>query len=77
MAFSPNKTLHAQCDLVTKQYQIEEKHPLNAPAYETHNVISNAESKQLGFWDAWSPDFYMCDSVPLANADTDSVSLQA
>lgn len=54
---------------------MEEKHPLNAPAYETHNVISNAQSKQRGFWDMWSPDFDMCDSVPLANADTDDVSL--
>lgn len=61
MAFSPNKTPHAQCDLVMKQYQIEEKHPSHSPACGTHNVISNAESKQLGFWDVWSPDSYMGD----------------
>lgn len=77
MAFSPNKTSHAQCDLVMKRYQIEEKHPPHSPACETLNVISNAESKQLVFWDARSPDSYICDSVPLANADPDSVSLQA
>lgn len=41
----------------TKQSKIEGKHPLNDPAHEIHNIISNTESKQLGFWDMRSPDF--------------------
>lgn len=55
--------------------EIQGKHPLNAPVRDTLNIISNAQSKQPAVWDVWSPDFFVWDSVLLAEANTDSMSL--
>lgn len=41
-------------------------------------MLSRRQNENSGAsGDASSPDAYMCDSAPLASADTDSVSLQA
>lgn len=55
---------------------MKRKHPLNAPVHETLSIISDAESKQLGFLDMWSPDFTCVTLFLLLRQTPDNVSLQ-
>ncbi len=68
--------MQTHCELFENHSEIKGKHPLNAPVHEILSIISNTESKQLGFWDMVSPDFTCVTPFLLLRQTPDNVSLQ-